>query len=130
MTKSTHNEKRRSNFRLFYALDAPLICSGGENQHAGRANEWAMIVLLFRRRATPPEYLVKKSLESDDPRPWAVVFRPIHGFATSISKAFFRQSQKTLTPPKGRGFPGLNKPARTSQKTLYIFPIARTRPRH
>jgi hypothetical protein len=33
-----------------------------------------------------------------------VALRPIHGFATAISKAFFRQSQMTLTPPKGRGF--------------------------
>lgn len=27
---------------------------------------------------------VKKSLESDDPRPKAGAFRPIHGFATAI----------------------------------------------
>jgi hypothetical protein len=47
---------------------------------------------------------VKKSLESNYPRPQAVALRPIHGFATAISKAFFRQSQMTLTPPKGRGF--------------------------
>jgi len=52
--------------------------------------------------------LVKKSLESDYPRPLAVAFRPIHGFATAISKAFFRQSQMALTPPKGRDFPRLN----------------------
>jgi len=37
-----------------------------------------------------------------------VAFRPIHGFATAISKAFFRHSQMTLTPPRGRGFLKLN----------------------
>ena len=52
---------------------------------------------------------VKKSLESDYPRPEAVAFRPIHGFATAISKTFFRQSQRTLTTPRGRGFPNSNK---------------------
>jgi hypothetical protein len=31
---------------------------------------------------------VKKSLESDYPRPEAVALRPIHGFATAISTAF------------------------------------------
>jgi len=39
-----------------------------------------------------------------------VAFRPIHGFATAISKTFFWQSQMTLTPPSGRGFPSSNKP--------------------
>jgi len=33
-----------------------------------------------------------------------VAFRPIHGFATAISKTFFRQSLKTLTTPIGREF--------------------------
>jgi hypothetical protein len=51
---------------------------------------------------------IKKPLESDYPRPEAVAFRPIHGFATAILKTFFRQSQKTLTPPRGRGFSRLN----------------------
>ena len=53
--------------------------------------------------------IVKKSLESDYPRPQAVAFRPIHGFATTISKTFFRQSLKNLTRPKGPGFLDLNK---------------------
>ena len=47
---------------------------------------------------------VKKSLESDYPRPEGVAFRPIDGFATAISKTLFRQSLMTLTTPKGRGF--------------------------
>jgi hypothetical protein len=53
--------------------------------------------------------VVKKSLESDYPRPKAGALCHIHGFATAISKAFFRQSQITLTPPRGRGFKSLNK---------------------
>jgi len=52
---------------------------------------------------------VKKSPESDYPRPEALAFRPIHALATAISKAFFRQSQVTLIPPKGCGFPRPNK---------------------
>jgi len=47
------------------------------------------------------KYHVKKSLESDYPRPETGALRPIHGFATAISKALFRQSQMTLTPPRG-----------------------------
>jgi hypothetical protein len=35
---------------------------------------------------------VKKSLESDYPGPEAPALRPIHGFATAISKAFSRRS--------------------------------------
>ncbi|NIA20138.1 MAG: hypothetical protein GWP07_06900, partial [Xanthomonadaceae bacterium] len=34
--------------------------------------------------------LIKKSLKSDYPRPEASVFRPIYGYATTISKAFKR----------------------------------------
>jgi hypothetical protein len=49
-------------------------------------------------------FIVKKLLESNYPQPEAGALRPIHGFATAISKAFFRQSQMTLTPPKGRRF--------------------------
>ena len=51
---------------------------------------------------------VKKSLESDYPRPKAVAFRPIHDFATAIYKAFSRHSPMTLTPPRGRGFQKLS----------------------
>jgi predicted RNase H-like HicB family nuclease len=58
---------------------------------------------------TVVEVGVKKSLELDYPRPEAVAFRPIHGFATTISKTFFRQNQKTLTTPIGRGFSRPNK---------------------
>jgi branched-chain amino acid transport system ATP-binding protein len=47
--------------------------------------------------------VVKKSLESDYPRPEAGALRPIHGFATAISRAFFRQSQMNVTQPRGRG---------------------------
>ena len=46
----------------------------------------------------------KKSLELDYPRPEAVAFHPIHGFATANSKTLFRQSLITLTWPKGPGF--------------------------
>jgi len=47
---------------------------------------------------------VKKSLESHYPGLSAPVLRAIHGFATAISKAFFRQSLMILTWPKGPGF--------------------------
>jgi len=48
---------------------------------------------------------VKKSLESDYPGPEAPAFRPIHGFATAISKAFSGQSPTSLTWSRGSGFP-------------------------
>lgn len=54
-------------------------------------------------------FSVKKSLELDYPRPEDVAFRPIHDFATAISKALFRQSLMTLPTPKGRGFIDLTK---------------------
>ena len=49
---------------------------------------------------------VKKSLESDDPRPEAVALPPIHGFATAISNAPKRQSRRTLPPPEVVGCHG------------------------
>jgi hypothetical protein len=45
-----------------------------------------------------------------------VAFRPIHGFATAISKTFFWQSQLTLTPPRGRDFPRLNREIKSHKK--------------
>jgi len=63
-----------------------------------------LALLLVKEIAQIISKSVKKSLESDYPRPEAGALRPIHGFATAISKAFFRQSQMTLTPPRGRGF--------------------------
>ena len=65
---------------------------------------------------------VKKSLESDYPRPEAVALRPIHGFATAISTAFFRQSQMPLTTPKGRGLLGLIKQVEAAFSTGTLIP--------
>ena len=50
--------------------------------HDEPAIERAVFGQLLRR------HKVKKSLESDYPRPEAVALRPIHGFATAISTAF------------------------------------------
>jgi hypothetical protein len=63
----------------------------------------ALIQILLPDLVLKP-LLVKKSLESTYPRPEGVALRPIHGFATAISKAIFRRSRLTLTTPKGRGF--------------------------
>jgi hypothetical protein len=41
--------------------------------------------------------IVKKSLESVYPGPESPAVRPIHGFATAISKAFSRRSPTSLT---------------------------------
>jgi len=53
--------------------------------------------------------VVKKSLESDYPSPEDPALRPIHGFATAISKAFLGQSPMSLTLPRGQGFPDCTK---------------------
>jgi hypothetical protein len=47
----------------------------------------------------------KKLLESDYPGREAPALLPIHGFATAIAKAFFRQTLLTLTWPRPPGFP-------------------------
>ena len=49
-----------------------------------------------------PMGTVKKSLESDYPRPEDVAFRPIHGFATAISSERNRQSLRDITTAKRR----------------------------
>ena len=53
--------------------------------------------------------LVKKSPEANYPEPEAPALRPIHGSATSISKAFSRQSLTSLTRSRGPGFSGCYK---------------------
>lgn len=50
---------------------------------------------------------VKKSFEPDQQWPEAMALRPLDGFATAISTAFFRQGQMPLTTPHGRGSRGL-----------------------
>jgi hypothetical protein len=67
-------------------------------------------------------WYVKKLLESDYPGPEAPALRPIHGFATAISKAFFRQSLVTLTWPRGPGFSGRTKVNAAFKTNLSIRP--------
>jgi len=73
----------------------------------------------FPKKALP--IIVKKLLESDYPVPEAPALRPIHGFATAISKAFFRQSLLPLTWPKGPGFPHRTKAYGSSQEFVLGF---------
>jgi hypothetical protein len=52
---------------------------------------------------------IKAYQKKDYPGPEAPALRPIHGFATAISKASLRQSLLTLTWPRGPRFPNRTK---------------------
>jgi hypothetical protein len=53
-----------------------------------------------------------------------MAFRPIHGFATEISKPATWQSLKTLTTPKGRGFPRQTKTPPGAKRELPNTPLS------
>jgi hypothetical protein len=76
-------------FEPFKNFELELFARGQPNSNSGIFIHTDLTTPSHRLYLnTGHEIQLKKSLESDYPRPEAMALRPIHGFATAISTAF------------------------------------------